>query len=147
MSDAFEARGDASPATSPEQQAPEAPEMAATPVDASAFAELGLAPELVAAVADLGYSQPTAVQARVMPLAIKAEGAERYADLDTEDGSFYREAYQGYFGFDRAELAEKAHQAGFEDVRFDDVLTIQKERGGRVRDYPMFLMQIGRAHV
>ncbi|MGC4394423.1 DEAD/DEAH box helicase [Hydrogenophaga crocea] len=81
MSDAFEARGDASPATSPEQQAPEAPEMAATPVDASAFAELGLAPELVAAVADLGYSQPTAVQARVMPLAIKAEGAERYADL------------------------------------------------------------------
>lgn len=72
MSDAFEARGELSPAMNPEQQGP---------VDASAFAELGLAPELVAAVADLGFSQPTAVQARVMPLAIKAEGAERYADL------------------------------------------------------------------
>ena len=74
MSDAFEARGDLSPAISPEQQQQ-------APVDASAFAALGLAPELVSAVADLGYTQPTAVQAKVMPLAIKAEGAERYADL------------------------------------------------------------------
>src|SRR5690606_22796426 len=57
------------------QQAP------AAPVDASAFAALGLAKELVAAVADMGYSQPTAVQLRVMPLALKAEGAERFADL------------------------------------------------------------------
>jgi superfamily II DNA/RNA helicase len=73
MSDAFEARGDISPAMNPEQQQ--------APVDASAFAELGLAPELVAAVADLGFTQPTAVQARVMPLALKAEGAERFADL------------------------------------------------------------------
>jgi len=73
MSDAFEARGELSPAMNPEQQQ--------APVDASAFAALGLAPELVAAVADLGFSQPTAVQARVMPLAIKAEGAERFADL------------------------------------------------------------------
>jgi len=88
MSDAFEARGDLSPAISPEQQAEQAvPQAAQQPaeqaqaVDASAFAELGLARELVAAVADMGYSQPTAVQARVMPLAIKAEGAERYADL------------------------------------------------------------------
>jgi superfamily II DNA/RNA helicase len=74
MSDAFEARGELSPAMNPEQQQQ-------APVDASAFAELGLAPELVAAVADLGFTQPTAVQARVMPLAIKAEGAERFADL------------------------------------------------------------------
>ncbi|MBL0917557.1 MAG: DEAD/DEAH box helicase [Hydrogenophaga sp.] len=75
MSDAFEARGDLSPANLSDEQQPQGP------VDASAFAALGLAPELVAAVADLGFSQPTAVQARVMPLAIKAEGAERYADL------------------------------------------------------------------
>ncbi|MGX5649891.1 DEAD/DEAH box helicase [Hydrogenophaga borbori] len=80
MSDAFEARGETSPAISPEQQST-APVETTAPVDASAFAALGLAPELVAAVADLGFTQPTAVQARVMPLAIKAEGAERYADL------------------------------------------------------------------
>jgi hypothetical protein len=43
MSDAFEARGETSPAISPEQQQQ-------APVDASAFAALGLAPELVSAV-------------------------------------------------------------------------------------------------
>jgi SAM-dependent methyltransferase len=62
------------------------------------------------------------------------------ADMDLEDGTFHREPYEGYFGFDRAELGDKARQAGFTDVRFDDVLTIKKERGGRLRDYPMFLM-------
>ncbi|WP_325344884.1 DEAD/DEAH box helicase [Xylophilus sp.] len=44
------------------------------------FVELGLAPELVQAVADLGYSQPTAVQAQAIPLAMGREGA-RYTDL------------------------------------------------------------------
>lgn len=73
MSDAFEARGELSPAMNPEQPQ--------TPVDASAFAALGLAPELVSAVADLGYSQPTAVQARVIPLASPAASGGRYADL------------------------------------------------------------------
>ncbi|MEY3611899.1 MAG: ATP-dependent helicase RhlE, partial [Pseudomonadota bacterium] len=34
------------------------------------FIELGLAPELVQAVADLGYTQPTAVQLRAIPLAL-----------------------------------------------------------------------------
>jgi ubiquinone/menaquinone biosynthesis C-methylase UbiE len=67
-------------------------------------------------------------------------GTLAIADLDTEDGTFHREAYEGYFGFDRAELGDKARAAGFQDVRFDDVVTIQKERGGRMRDYSMFLM-------
>jgi ubiquinone/menaquinone biosynthesis C-methylase UbiE len=67
-------------------------------------------------------------------------GTLAVADLDTEDGTFHKEAYEGYFGFDRAELGDKARRAGFFDVRFDDVLTIQKERGGRLRDYSMFLM-------
>ncbi|MBX3610022.1 MAG: DEAD/DEAH box helicase [Hydrogenophaga sp.] len=69
MSDAFEAQGD------------DAPVQTSTPVDASAFAALGLAPELVAAVADLGYTQPTAVQARVVPLALPRTDGGRYADL------------------------------------------------------------------
>lgn len=67
-------------------------------------------------------------------------GTLAVADMDTEDGTFHREAYEGYFGFDREELGDKAREAGFEDVRFEDLLTIQKERGGRLRDYPMFLM-------
>ena len=46
------------------------------------FVELGLAPELVQAVADLGYTQPTSVQDKAIPLAMGA-GAEggRFIDL------------------------------------------------------------------
>ncbi|MBA4194471.1 MAG: DEAD/DEAH box helicase [Comamonadaceae bacterium] len=86
MSDSFEERGDAAPDTlnttiEAAIDTVEATVADAGPVDASAFAALGLAPELVAAVADLGYTQPTAVQARVMPKALLAEGETRHADL------------------------------------------------------------------
>ncbi|PUE40393.1 DEAD/DEAH box helicase [Limnohabitans sp. Hippo3] len=43
------------------------------------FIELGLAPELVQAVADLGYTQPTTVQLRAIPLALPTAG-------DSKDG-------------------------------------------------------------
>jgi superfamily II DNA/RNA helicase len=90
MSDSFEDRGELSPEIltpdtnagaelSTEAVADTAAETG--PVDASAFAALGLAPELVAAVADLGYTQPTAVQARVLPLAMPENAEQRYADL------------------------------------------------------------------
>ncbi len=51
------------------------------------FIELGLAPELVQAVADLGYTQPTAVQLRAIPLALPTTGGSKdgksngYTDL------------------------------------------------------------------
>ena len=51
------------------------------------FVELGLAPELVQAVADLGYTQPTAVQLRAIPLALPKAGGSQdgksngYTDL------------------------------------------------------------------
>jgi superfamily II DNA/RNA helicase len=41
------------------------------------FVELGLAPELVQAVADLGYTQPTAVQLRTIPLALPTAGGSK----------------------------------------------------------------------
>ena len=46
----------------------------------NAFAELGLAEELVRAVADLGYTQPTAVQEKAIPLAMGSEG-QAFIDL------------------------------------------------------------------
>ena len=62
-------------------QAPAAADAAA---DAEAapnpFAALGLAPELLAAVRDLGYTEPTAVQQRAVPLALGAQG-EGFNDL------------------------------------------------------------------
>ena len=46
------------------------------------FEELGLAPELVQAVNDLGFTQPTLVQQAAIPKAMKAVGqAEAFADL------------------------------------------------------------------
>ena len=53
------------------------------PVNAEAFAALGLAPELVQAVADLGFSNPTAVQAAAIPKAMPdgLGDARQYADL------------------------------------------------------------------
>ncbi len=48
------------------------------------FAQLGLAPELIRAVEDLGYTQPTAVQEKAIPLAMdnSAEGeSAKFIDL------------------------------------------------------------------
>ena len=42
----------------------------AVTADPNGFIELGLAPELVQAVADLGYTQPTSVQLKAIPLAM-----------------------------------------------------------------------------
>ena len=56
------------------------PQLAPEP---NGFVQLGLADELVKAVADLGYTQPTAVQSRTIPLALPAddEAHHGYNDL------------------------------------------------------------------
>jgi superfamily II DNA/RNA helicase len=46
------------------------------------FVELGLAPELVQAVADLGYTQPTSVQLRAIPLALPTAGGSKDGKSD-----------------------------------------------------------------
>lgn len=60
-----------------------APEAAEAPKKPNGFVTLGLAPELVAAVADLGFEQPTSVQEKVIPLAMTSsdEGNARFIDL------------------------------------------------------------------
>ena len=49
------------------------------------FALMGLAPELLQAVADLGFTQPTTVQIKTIPMAMQAQGHEkadaRFTDL------------------------------------------------------------------
>ncbi|MES2531088.1 MAG: DEAD/DEAH box helicase [Pseudomonadota bacterium] len=96
MTDAYEAQGDFAPVQSDEFAV--AGDSFAT-IDASAaelqdaaeeapklpngFVRLGLAAELVAAVADLGFEQPTTVQDKVIPLALGSteEGDARFIDL------------------------------------------------------------------
>jgi hypothetical protein len=54
----------------------------AVTAEPNGFIELGLAPELVQAVADLGYTQPTSVQLKAIPLAMgSGNDATKFIDL------------------------------------------------------------------
>ncbi len=61
------AQSDADANVAAESTAEAAPEVAAVP---NGFVRLGLAPELVQAVADMGFTQPTPVQDKTIPLAL-----------------------------------------------------------------------------
>ena len=87
MTDTFQVQGEFAPAESSfvaEIAVQDVPEHLAADVIAepNGFVELGLAPELVQAVADLGYTQPTSVQLKAIPLAM-GSGSEggRFIDL------------------------------------------------------------------
>lgn len=66
-------------------EALDAVEAVEQPKAPNGFIKLGLAPELIAAVEDLGFTQPTTVQQQVIPLAMSAsanaDGATRFVDL------------------------------------------------------------------
>jgi superfamily II DNA/RNA helicase len=99
MTDAFEVQDDLSSAQSSTNETfvtetlaldaanvndNEAVDSEITPEQPNGFVLLGLAPELVQAVADLGYTQPTSVQLKAIPLALPKETlgeAHRYIDL------------------------------------------------------------------
>lgn len=100
MTDAFEAQGDFAPVqsdnfaisgeaesisiTTPVLEALEA-EAVEQPKLPNGFVKLGLAPELIAAVEDLGFTQPTVVQEQAIPRAMTisgdAGGTTRFVDL------------------------------------------------------------------
>ncbi|MBI3533828.1 MAG: DEAD/DEAH box helicase [Burkholderiales bacterium] len=81
MTDTFEVTGELSPVES----IISAETSVAVEAVPNGFVQLGLAPELIQAVADLGYTQPTQVQSEVIPLALPAEAqgneARRFIDL------------------------------------------------------------------
>jgi superfamily II DNA/RNA helicase len=70
-----------------EHAAPEAAETAHTPAVAekkpenNLFAEMGLAPELLAALRDLNFTQPTGVQIKAIPLALQEDSNIPSIDL------------------------------------------------------------------
>ncbi len=82
MTDQLPVQGQAAPAdiSVPVTDAPVA--VATEQVLPEGFTRLGLAPELVQAVRDLGYTQPTAVQEKAIPLAMGTDGVDgRSIDL------------------------------------------------------------------
>ena len=99
MTDSFETRGDSAPETTetisdleiniiPDFSSDE-PLIAATSLEAIApapngFVKLGLAKELLQAVADMGFTQPTAVQMATIPKAMQALDADPKAPKFTD---------------------------------------------------------------
>ncbi len=83
MTDAFEAKGDFAPAADLplDDFAPAAPQAAAPSAEPNGFVPLGLAPELLQAVADLGFTAPTAVQQASIPRAMAGLDGQAYTDL------------------------------------------------------------------
>jgi superfamily II DNA/RNA helicase len=92
MTDTFAVQGDFAPVQSNESEAfapiivlEDAVETApAAPAVPNGFLKLGLAPELIRAVEDLGYTQPTTVQEQTIPLAMgsgEAGETARFIDL------------------------------------------------------------------
>jgi superfamily II DNA/RNA helicase len=70
---------DASPEVS---EFSEVAEAAAVPLAPNGFLKMNLAPELIRAVEDLGFTQPTAVQEQTIPLALPSDDeAAAYIDL------------------------------------------------------------------
>jgi len=78
------------------------------------FVELGLAPELVQAVADLGYTQPTAVQLRAIPLALPTAGGSK-------DGKSN--------GYTDLMIQQMAEQEAAERAEFDQACTDAAAKG------------------
>ena len=83
MTDALDVMGEALPVeTSFDHSAAAVAPAEAAPALPNGFVQLGLAQELVRAVADLGYEQPTAVQQRAIPLALPADDNEHHGYND-----------------------------------------------------------------
>ncbi|MFM9879869.1 MAG: DEAD/DEAH box helicase, partial [Burkholderiaceae bacterium] len=77
MTDAYEApddvsSGDVISLNSEFGNESQAPAAAQVPLAPNGFLKLGLAPELIRAIEDLGYNQPTTVQEQTIPLAMQA---------------------------------------------------------------------------
>ena len=101
----------------PDFCAPSAPEAAPA---TNAFAELGLRSELLQAVADLGYTQPTEVQAKVIPLAMgsgKADEASIDLMVSSQTGSGKTAAF--LLPVLNTLIAQKAIEAAAEQAEFE----------------------------
>ncbi|MBN1303877.1 MAG: class I SAM-dependent methyltransferase [Anaerolineales bacterium] len=73
-------------------------------------------------------------------LLLNPKGWLCIADLDKEDGSFHTDPFDGHTGFDRAGLSHRLETIGFGEVVSSTIYRIMKERDGKLKTYPLFLM-------
>jgi len=64
------------------------------------------------------------------------------SDFDLDDGSFHADhpEFEGHHGFDWDDMKTKLEEAGFKVQSFETCFMIDKEVGGKVRQYPVFLV-------
>jgi putative AdoMet-dependent methyltransferase len=82
----------------------------------------------------------TAALMRAFAAALHSGGHIAVVDLYAEDGSFHGDnAAKGvqHFGFSPEALQALAEQAGFVEIAFSEILSLQQSNG---RSYPLFLM-------
>ena len=114
-------QGDSVPASSP---------MAVEAATPNGFAALGLAPELLQAVADLGFTQPTEVQQRAIGLALGTDDAQgRGSDLmvSSQTGSGKTAAF--LLPVLHTILQQRAAQAERERAEYEAAAAQAAERG------------------
>src|SRR5687767_13584438 len=80
MTDTFEVQGDFAPVQTLDISSTDTVAQAA-PAAPNGFLKMGLAPELIRAVEDMGFTQPTAVQEQTIPLALPSDD-EAAAHID-----------------------------------------------------------------
>ncbi len=135
MTDAFAAAGDVSP-LAPADAAVFSSDLSVADSPArepNGFERLGLAPELIRAVADLGYTEPTQVQLKTIPKALPRQGqagdAHGFIDLmvSSQTGSGKTAAF--LLPVLHTLIERKAAQRALEEVRHQQALAEAAARG------------------
>lgn len=79
----------------------------------------------------------------ILSSRLNKDGYVSITDLDSEDGSFHSDNFTDirHYGFNRKNLEKLLIKAGFYDITFKTIFTIEKERdNGELRSYPVFLV-------
>ncbi len=71
---------------------------------------------------------------------LKSGGYIVISDLEKEDGSFHSDNTDvKHFGFSEEEIKSFIKNSGLEDIKFQTLYEISKERDGKIRKYPVFI--------
>ncbi len=71
---------------------------------------------------------------------LKGGGYVAIIDLEKEDGTFHSDNTDvKHFGFEKEHVKNWFEKNGFKDVKVITVYSIEKERNGKIREYPVFL--------
>jgi ubiquinone/menaquinone biosynthesis C-methylase UbiE len=95
----------------------------------------------------LHHIPDVAALVRAFHTMLLAGGWVALADLDAEDGSFHSPDVPGvaHHGFERKVVEEWLRAAGFRSISFRTAHTVERERDGAPRHYPIFLATARRA--